>query len=75
MWVGRLAGVKWFVDGSWPVPTVVAVLDGTEGTEVAEREMDAGDAEEREALLSSSSLGLRSNEISTLVVWKDLVGE
>ena len=56
-----------------PVPTVVAVL---EGTEVAEREMDTGDAEERvSARLSSSSFGLSSNEISTLVVCTVLRGE
>ena len=59
--------------GRLPVPTVVAVL---EGMEVAEREMDMGDAEERvSARLSSSSFGLSSSEISTLVVCTGSMGE
>jgi hypothetical protein len=56
-----------------PVPTVVAVL---EGTDVVERETEAGEAEERVSRpSSSSSLGLSSSEISTLDVCTVLMGE
>jgi hypothetical protein len=50
--------------GPEPVPTVVAAL---EGMEVAERAAEAGEVEDRDGA-SSSSLGFRRSEISTLDV-------
>ena len=55
----RLTGRRSVV-GAGPVPTVVAAL---EGIEVAERDWEMGEEEDREA---SSSFGLSSCEISTL---------
>ena len=55
------------VAGAEPVPTVVGAL---EGMEAAERDTEAGEAEDLERD-SSSSFGLRSCEISTLVSVKE----
>ena len=59
------------VVGAGPVPTVVAALDGREA---AEREMEAGEAEDLDRE-SSSSLGFRSCEISTLEAARAFGGE
>lgn len=58
------------VAGAGPVPTVVGAL---EGMEVAERETEAGEAEDLEPA-SSSSLGFNNNEISTVEEVMVLVG-
>ncbi len=50
--------------GAEPVPTVVAAL---EGMDVAEREAETGEVEDRDGA-SSSFLGFRRSEISTLDV-------
>ena len=57
--------------GAEPVPTVVGAL---EGMEAAERDTEAGEADDLERE-SSSSFGLRSCEISTLFPVKLFGGE
>ncbi len=57
--------------GAGPVPIVVVAL---EGMEAAERDTEAGEAEDLERE-SSSSFGLRSCEISTVVAVKVFGGE
>lgn len=51
--------------GAGPLPTVVGAL---EGMDVAEREIERGEAEEVEPASSSSSFGFNNKEISTVEV-------